>query len=178
MTSFGINTLVSDSGVMKYRIVAEQWEINEVKNPPRWLFRRGLFLEQFDEKFHVESYIQADTAYYFNVRQLWHLIGNVRVKTTDGLIFTSEELYWDQQRHELYSNVFSRLVTPERELQGAYFTSDEHMRHYKVTNTKGSFTQEDTEKNEQSAQPAANSGDGTTPAVEQEKRAPANPRRQ
>ena len=62
MISYGINTLVSDSGIMKYRIVAEKWEINEIKNPPRWYFPRGLFMEQFDEKFHVETYIQPLTA--------------------------------------------------------------------------------------------------------------------
>ena len=63
MTSFGVNTLISDSGVMKYRIITERWEVNEKRNPSRWIFDKGLFLEQFDEKFHVQSYIQCDTAY-------------------------------------------------------------------------------------------------------------------
>ena len=66
MTSYGVNTLISDSGVIKYRIVAERWDVNIVKNPSRWTFDKGLFLEQFDEKFHVESYIQCDTAYYYD----------------------------------------------------------------------------------------------------------------
>ena len=90
MTSYGINTLISDSGVMKYRIVAERWEVNENLNPARWIFRRGLFLEQFDEKFHVEAYIQSDSAYYFTVDKLWHLIGNVRILTVEGVRFSSE----------------------------------------------------------------------------------------
>ena len=146
MTSYGVNTLISDSGIMRYRIIAERWEVNDNLNPPRWIFSRGLFLEQFDEKFHIETYIQADTAYYYNVSKLWHLWGNVRIRTVDGLKFSSEELYWDQNKHELYSNMYSHLITPERELQGAYFTSDERMKHYKITNTKGSFTREDFEK--------------------------------
>jgi len=150
MTSYGINTLISDSGIMRYRIIAERWEVNDNLNPPRWIFSRGLFLEQFDEKFHVETYIQADTAHYYNVKKLWHLWGNVRIRTVDGLRFYSEELYWDQTRHELYSNMYSHLITPERELQGAHFTSDEHMKHYKITDTKGSFTREDFEKDNSS----------------------------
>ena len=139
MTSYGVNTLVSDSGLIKYRIVTESWEVNQVKNPSRWIFTNGLFLEQFDEKFHVEAYIQCDTAYYFDQKRLWELRGRVRIRTVDGLRFSSEELYWDQNTHELYSNKFSRLVTPDRELQGSYFLSDERMTHYTVTNTKGSF---------------------------------------
>lgn len=167
MISYGINTLVSDSGVMRYRIVAEKWEVNEIKNPPRWYFPRGLFMEQFDEKFHVETYIQADTAYNYTQQKLWHLIGNVRVKTVDGLRFWSEELWWDQNRHELYSNLYSHVITPEREIEGAYFTSDEHMRHYKVTNTKGNFIREE----EKGPDTTATANDSTAPA----KRSPAKP---
>lgn len=35
MTTYGVNTLISDSGVIKYRIVTEQWEVNENKKPSR-----------------------------------------------------------------------------------------------------------------------------------------------
>ena len=143
MTSYGVNTLISDSGIMKYRIVAERWEVNENLNPKRWIFRRGVFLEQFDEKFHVEAFIQADTAFYFTDQKLWHLIGNVRVRTLDGLRYSSEELYWNQDRHELYSNRFSRLITPEREMEGSYFRSNEQLTRYFISNSKGSFMQSD-----------------------------------
>ena len=139
MTSYGVNTLISDSGLIKYRIVTESWEVNQAKNPSRWIFLNGLFLEQFDEKFHVEAYIQCDTAYYFDQLKLWELRGRVRIRTIDGLRFASEELFWDQNKHELYSNRFSRLVTPDREMQGAYFRSDERMTHYMISNSKGSF---------------------------------------
>ena len=29
MTTYGVNTLISDSGIIKYRIIAEEWEVNE-----------------------------------------------------------------------------------------------------------------------------------------------------
>ena len=59
MVSYGVNTLVSDSGVAKYRIVTEEWEVNTNLRPSRWIFNKGVFLEQFDEKFHVQAYIQC-----------------------------------------------------------------------------------------------------------------------
>lgn len=139
MTSYGVNTLVSDSGLIKYRIVAESWEVNQIKNPSRWIFKNGLFLEQYDKKFHVEAYIQCDTAYYFDQKKLWELRGRVRVRTIDGMRFSSEELFWDQNKHELYSNKFSHLITPDREMQGSYFWSDERMTRYTISNSKGSF---------------------------------------
>lgn len=143
MTSWGVNTLISDSGVIKYRIVTERWDVNAVKHPSRWTFDKGLFLEQFDEKFHIQAYIQCDTAYYYDQLHLWELRSRVRVRTKEGLRFTSEQLFWDELRHELYSYVFSRLVTPERTLQGSFFRSDERMTHYLVTNSRGSFQSTD-----------------------------------
>ncbi len=177
MTSYGINTLISDSGIMRYRIIAERWEVNDNLNPPRWIFPRGLFLEQFDEKFHVETYIQSDTAHYYTIQKLWHLWGNVRIKTVDGLVFTSEELYWDQNRHELYSNMFSHLVTPERELQGAYFTSDERMRHYKISDSKGSFTREDFENGNDNGNGNTNTNTNANISDSVPKRQAATPRK-
>ena len=143
MVSLGVNTLISDSGITKYRIVTERWEVNQNKKPSRWVFDKGLFLEQFDEKFHVQAFIQCDTAYYYDQQRLWELRSRVRILTKNGLRFWSEQLFWDENKHELYSNTFSRLVTPERTLQGSYFRSDERMTHYLVTNSRGSFESAD-----------------------------------
>ena len=143
MISYGVNTLISDSGVIKYRIVTERWEVNTVRNPSRWIFEKGLFFEQFDEKFHVQSYIQCDTAYYYDQKKLWELRSRVSILTKDGLRFTSQQLFWDQASHELYSNVPSRLITPDRTLEGTYFRSDERMTRYFVSNSRGSFEKTD-----------------------------------
>ena len=133
MTTYGVNTLISDSGVIKYRIVTERWDVNTIKQPTRWTFERGIFLEQFDQKFHIEGYIYADTAWYYDQIKLWELRGRVRIRNVNGLVFRSEELFWDGLKHEFYS------------LEGTYFRSDEHMRHYEVTNSVGSFQSEDLE---------------------------------
>lgn len=143
MTTYGVNALISDSGVIKYRIVAERWEVNQRRNPSRWIFDKGVFMTQFDESFHVQTYIQADTAYHYDRLRLWELRGRVHVLTKDGLDFKSEELFYDMWQHEFYSHVFSQLVTPERTLQGTYFRSDEYMRKYYVSNSKGSFEKGD-----------------------------------
>lgn len=174
MTSYGVNTLISDSGVIKYRIVTERWDVNTIKMPSRWEFMKGIFLEQFDDKFHVEGYIQADTAWYYDQKRLWHLRGRVRIRNVNGLVYTSEELFWDGIKHEFYSNVFSKVVTPERTMQGTYFRSDERMTHYFVSNSKGSFMPDDmmggNEEDKKPTEPA----DTTQPAPPS--RLPATPR--
>ncbi len=164
MTSYGVNTLISDSGVIKYKIVTERWDVNTIKQRPRWTFEKGIFLEQFDEKFHVEGYINADTAWYYENERLWELRGRVHIRNVNGLIFDSEELFWDGVRHEFYSHKFSKVITPERTLQGTYFRSDEHMTHYEVTNSVGSFQSEDMEPEQNQAGTPA---DTTRPAPPQ-----------
>lgn len=168
MTSYGVNTLISDSGVIKYRIVTERWDVNTNRNPSRWIFDKGILLEQFDEKFHINSYIQCDTAYYFDQLRIWKLYGRVRILTKDGLRFTSEQLTWDENKHELSSNVFSKLVTPERTLQGAHFWSDEKMTRYFVSNTKGSFVKGDFTGDGGSASPSTAAGDSVQAPVRQQ----------
>lgn len=143
MITNGVNTLISDSGLIKYRLVAERWEVNQRREPSRWIFDKGLFMTQFDEKFHVQLYIQCDTAYHYDTRRLWELRGRVHVMTKDGLDFKSEELFYDMNRHEFYSYKFSTLITPERTLQGTYFRSDENITNYYVSNSKGSFEKGD-----------------------------------
>lgn len=169
MTTYGVNTLISDSGVIKYRIVTERWDVNTIKQPTRWTFERGLFLEQFDDKFNIEGYIYADTAWYYDQIKLWELRGRVRIRNASGLVFNSEELFWDGLKHEFYSYKYSRVVTPERELEGTYFRSDEHMRHYEVTNSVGSFQSEDLEPEEEEPAKEPDKNKQTADTAKQEK---------
>lgn len=150
MVSYGVNTIISDSGVQKYRIVAERWEVNTALSRQMWRFAKGLFLSEFDDKLNIILSIQADTAYYYNKERLWELRGRVRVDNVEGLKFNSQQLFWDQNSHELYSNVWSKLVTPERTLEGDRFRSDEKMNKYNVWNTNGSFVKGDMMKSDTS----------------------------
>ena len=137
MTTYGVNTLISDSGVIKYRIVTERWEINENRKPSRWTFNKGILLTQFDLKKHVVGYIQCDSAVYFDKDRRWELRGRVRILTAQGLTFYSNELYWDVRNHEMWSYSYSHLKTPDKELQGNWFRSDEQMTNYEIRQTKG-----------------------------------------
>lgn len=181
MVSYGVNTIISDSGIMKYRIVAEEWEVNTVRNPSRWIFNKGIFMEQFDQQFHIEAFVQADTAFYYDQKNLWELRGRVRIRTVDGIRFSSEELFWDQQSHEFYSHMFSHVITPEREMQGSYFRSDEQMNKYMVTNSKGSFENAhfgSDESTSPATTPAGNNGQPDPMADSIPKRQPTTPFRQ
>ena len=136
-TTYGVNTLISDSGVIKYRIVTEEWEVNTNRRPSRWTFNKGILLTQFDLKKHVVGYIQCDTAVYFDQDRRWELHGRVRILTAQGLSFFSNELYWDERNHQMWSHSYSHLRTPDKDLEGNWFRSDEEMTDYEIRQTKG-----------------------------------------
>ncbi len=137
MTSYGISKLISDSGVVRYKIMTEEWRVFDRTHPPRNEFLKGVFLQRYDAKFNVDLYITADTAYWYD-QKLWELRGRVRVRNLqDGTTYTSQQLYWDNEKHEFYSNVPMHIVTPDRDLQGDRFRSDEQLTRYEVRRTRG-----------------------------------------
>ena len=58
MKTLGVTTLISDSGITRYKIITEEWEIYDKKNPPYWAFEKGVYLEKFDSLFHIDASIK------------------------------------------------------------------------------------------------------------------------
>jgi len=137
MVTTGVSKLISDSGVIRYKIIAEEWRVFDRTNPPRQEFPKGIFMVRFDEKFHVNLYITADTAYWYN-QNLWELRGRVFIDNKEnGTTFRTEELFWDMARHQFYSHKHMHIVEPNQELEGNWFVSDENMNVYHVRTTSG-----------------------------------------
>ena len=113
MHSVGINTFISDSGVMRYHMVVEEWDIYNGANgeQPSWKFMKGMLMERFDEKFHVDLFVQSDTA-YLHKQQLWELRGRVVVRNVNGDVFRTEELFWDLNKHEMWNYQYMHITTP------------------------------------------------------------------
>lgn len=150
MRSRGISTLISDSGVLRYKLVAEEWDIYTHTNPPSWHFMKGMLMERFDESFHVDLHVQADTA-YLHEQRLWELRGRVVIRNIEGTLFRTEELFWDMNQHQMWSNKYMRIKTTDQELEGTDFRSNEQMTDYYVSNSKGAFPVSDVDKKDDEA---------------------------
>ncbi|MDE7166094.1 MAG: LPS export ABC transporter periplasmic protein LptC [Bacteroidaceae bacterium] len=138
MRSRGISTLISDSGVLRYKLVAEEWDIHTNTTPPTWKFMKGMLMERFDESFHIDLHVEADTA-YLHEQRLWELRGRVVIRNIEGTLFRTEELFWDMNEHRMWSTQYMRIKTPERELEGTDFRSNEQMTDYYISNSAGTF---------------------------------------
>ncbi|MCR4994600.1 MAG: LPS export ABC transporter periplasmic protein LptC [Bacteroidales bacterium] len=150
MTAHGISNLISDSGIISYKIVAEDWNIYNT-DPQKWTFLKGLFLEKFDSTFHVQWYVQADTA-YCHANRIWELRGRVVVLNRNGDLMETEELFWDMDAHELWNHVYMCITMPhsDQQLKGYHFRSDEQMTKYSINNSTG-YTPINEKKEEETA---------------------------
>ena len=146
MKATQVNTLISDSGITRYRIEAAEWIVFGKAKEPYWYFPEGIYVEKFDALFHSEASIKADTAYYFDKKGLWHLIGNVEVESLQGEQFDTSELFWDQKKEKVYSDKYIRIQQKEQIITGVGFESNQNMTRYKIFNSQGEFPVEDTPK--------------------------------
>ncbi len=144
MRTLGVETLISDSGITRYKIIAEEWEIYDKKDPPYWSFEKGVYLEKFDTLFRIDASIKADTAYYFEKKKLWELRSNVHIRSLQGDKFDTELLFWDEKAQKIYSDKYIRIEQEDKIITGYGFESNQQLTEYQIYNNTGIFTVEDT----------------------------------
>ena len=126
MKTLGVTTLISDSGITRYKIITEEWEIYDKKNPPYWAFEKGVYLEKFDSLFHIDASIKADTAYYYEKKKLWELRSNVHIRNLQGDKFDTQQ-------------------ADKSIINGQYgFKSNQQLTEYEIYNSGGEFIVKDT----------------------------------
>lgn len=139
LRSLDVTTLISDSGITRYRIKAKEWLMFENAKEPYWLFPKGIYVEKFDENFHVDAFIMGDTAIFYKYKQLWELKGDVKMANLQDEKFFTELLFWDQRKREIYSDSAIHIEKVDRIIEGIGFVSNEPMTQYTIRKTTGIF---------------------------------------
>lgn len=139
MSTFGVDTHISDSGYTRYHLTAAEWLMYEEADDPNWKFPAGLYLETYDKEMNPDAKLRSDSATYFSQRKLWRLDGNVRMRNTDGDRFLTEQLFWDQNQRKVYSDSFIHIERADRTIEGYGFESNENMTTYTVRRPTGIF---------------------------------------
>ena len=143
LTTNGISTVISDSGIVKYKIITEDWLVYDKRNPKYWEFNHGLFLEQYNRKHEVEAYISCDTAHYYYEEGKWVLRGHVLAKNTLGETFKTTLLYYNTTTQQFSSPKEMEVDGIERRLTGYDFYANQSFTEYSIRNSSGYFPLED-----------------------------------
>lgn len=134
-----ITTIISDSGITRYRIYALRWDIYDKAIQPYQEFPDGIYFEKFDANMKVDANIQSKYARFIENEQLWVLRGKVRAMNLQGELFETEKLFWDQRLAKFYSDTLIKITQATRIITGIGFESNETMTHYLIKNPQGIF---------------------------------------
>ena len=126
--------LISDSGLIRYKLITKTWLFFDNAADPYWYFPDGLYVEQFDTSFQIQATLKADTAWNYTQRKVWKLAGNVFVRNSKDETFESDELFWDERIGKVYSDKYMKITQPgELILHGRDgFESNQQMTQYRV----------------------------------------------
>ena len=140
MRTTDVNTLISDSGITRYKLNAKEWLMFSKAKDPFWYFPEGIYIEKFDSLFNAEASVKADTAYYWEKKKLWKLIGNVKILSLENEKFETSEMFWDQGKERIYSSKRVRIEKKDQIIIGKDgFESNQDMTKYSFINSEASF---------------------------------------
>ena len=139
MVTRDVATYISDSGVVRYKIIADEWQVFDRLKPSMWTFEQGVYLEKFNNDLSIEATIVADTAYYYDKEELWELRGNVHIENEQDEQFDTQLLFWNQKTKRVYSDLFIRIRQQKRIITGTGFTSNQDFTLYTIKHTQGIF---------------------------------------
>lgn len=147
LTTFDIETLISDSGVVRYRILADRWDVYDQLTPPKWAFEEGVYLEKFTDSLTINATVRADTAYYYDQSKLWELYGHVHIENLEGEIFDTDTLFWNQDTERVWSEAYIRIEKANGTVVTGYgFTSNQQFTDYRIRRTQGIFPIEENDR--------------------------------
>lgn len=139
-----VSSLISDSGITRYRMNAKEWLVFGKAREPYSYFPQGVYVEKFDSLFNVEASVKADTAYYWDKKGLYKLIGHVSILSQEGKKLDTSILYFDQKEDQIYTDEYFELEEGDKIITGIGFKSNQNMTKYKIFNSQGTFPVSDT----------------------------------
>lgn len=137
MHSQEVTTVISDSGITKYRIYTKQWDVYDKTTEPFSDFPKGIHFEKFNEDLVVDANIHANKAKYYERKRLWDLRGKVRAINLQGEMFETEHLYYDQMQGRIYSDTVIKITQKTKIFTGVGFESNQEMTKYSILKLKG-----------------------------------------
>lgn len=130
--------LLSDSAKV---IVKRTAPIEEIYANEDVEWKKGMFLQYFNEFGEVVSTFKSNYAHYDKGENLYKGTGDVIVKNmTNGDELNTEELFWDAPRKEFFTDRFVTIRTEDEVHTGEGLTANQNFSSYKILKPKGTFT--------------------------------------
>lgn len=123
----------SDNGILKMRVESEIMEKYETDTSTYELFPKGVSVFGYNEIGELETLIQSDNAKHYKAKrvddEIWSAFGNVVIQNIiKQETMETDTIYWDSNKHEIFTDCYVRLYSPSGFMQGYGMRSDERAR--------------------------------------------------
>lgn len=137
--SENLSIVMSENGLKSYHFETPLMEGYTLARDPYREFRKGIKITMFEEDSTSSdaATLTANYAIFYENRKLWEAKGDVVVIQTNGRRLYTQQLFWNQSTHRIYSNVDSRIVDGDEMTDCEGFESDEEMTQWKYRKLKG-----------------------------------------
>ncbi len=144
MSAYDLHTFVTDTGVYKYEFETPEMHQYDNVEEPYIDFPGGLkFISYAKSGTTVASKIRCNNARYYKSKNLWELNNDVEALTEKGDILNTEQMFWDTEKHKIYSEKFVKITTKGQMITGRGFESDDRMSQYVIKKPGGEIEIED-----------------------------------
>jgi len=129
-----IKTVFTDSGKVELVLTAKIMESYNNADPPYSEFKSGIEVMFFDGHEEPVGTVYAKYAKYIDKKKLWELKDSVVVvnETKDKL--ETEQLFWDQEKDQIYTDRFIKITNEDQTVMGTGFESDHKLTRRKIKN--------------------------------------------
>lgn len=125
VTVYNSEVTYTEDGKIKIKILAPITIYYQFSEEPYTDFPEGITVHTYDDTLGVESNLTAKQAVFFEKKNLWQAKNNVVAKNRKGEVLYTEELFWDQRKKIIYSNVNVKINSVNGVIFGKGLTSDE-----------------------------------------------------
>ena len=130
--------IYNDSAKTKFHLTAPRIENYEGPDPYR-VYPKGLSIDAYDDSAHVNGHLEANYAIEHENSKLIEADNNVRILNRKGEKLNTEQLFWDENKHKIYTNKYVTIQTAKQIIYGDGLTSNEDFTQYKITNIRGTI---------------------------------------
>lgn len=134
-----VATLVSDSGITRYRVNAKEWLVFDKAEEPYWDFPKGIHLERFDSALNVDAEVKSKYAIYYTNKKLWDLRDSVHAMNLQGEHFETNQMFWSEKEELIFSSEKIKITQADKIITGTGFESNQTFTKYVIKKPEGIF---------------------------------------
>lgn len=140
-----MNIVQTKNGVLQMRVESEVMERYQEDTLSYEVFPKGINVYGYNEEGELESTIRADEARHDKGKnadeEVWKAYGNVVIKNiVKQETMETDTLYWDRGKHEIWTDCYIRMYSPDGFVQGYGMRSDERARNSIVLKPFNSYS--------------------------------------